>query len=84
MPIQDFLTAQEECRVCMTKCKGEWEGLLALVEQAPQFTAGAFAQSVDDRMPKLQRATRASLARLSIFLQVLNEIESEKQATEGG
>lgn len=83
MPMQDFATAQEECRVCLTKCNGELEGLLTLVEQAPQFTAAAFAQSVDDRMPALQRQTRAFLARLSIFIQVMDEIESEKQAQEG-
>src|SRR5579864_7908249 len=80
MPIQDFATALEECRVCLTKCKGELDGLLTLVEQAPQFTAAAFAQSVSDRMPELQRTSRASLARISIFIQVMKEMESEKQA----
>jgi hypothetical protein len=67
MPIQDFATAQEECHVCLTKCKGELEGLLTLIQKAPQFTAAAFAQSIADRMPALQRTLRASFARLSIF-----------------
>lgn len=79
MPIQDFATAQEECRLCLTKCKTELDGLLALVDQAPQFTAGAFAQSVNDRLPQLQRHWLSSLARLSILIQVMNEIESEGQ-----
>lgn len=80
MPIQDFATAQQECRVCLTKWKGELDGLLSLVEQSSQFTAGAFAQSVNDRLPQLQRHLKSSLARLSIFIQVMNEIESDSHA----
>lgn len=80
MPIQDLATAQEECCVCLTKCKQELEGLRTLVEQTPKFTVAAFAQSVDDRMPVLQRQTRGFLARLSILIQVMDEIENEKRA----
>lgn len=79
MPIQDLATAQEECRVCLTKCKTELDGLLTLVDQAPQFTAGAFAQSVNDRLPQIRRHWQSSLARLSILFQVMNEIENERQ-----
>jgi hypothetical protein len=58
------------------------EGLRTLVENASQFTAEAFVQSVDDRMPELHRGTKAVLARLSILIQIMNEIESESRAQE--
>lgn len=79
MPIQDFATAQQECRLCLTKCKAELDGLLTLTDQAPQFTAGAFAQSVNDRLPQIKAHWQSSLARLSILVQVMNEVECESE-----
>jgi hypothetical protein len=83
MAIQDLTTAQEECRICLEKWRAEAEALGTLTEDASQYSAEAFAQSVNDRMPKLQRHTRAFLARLSIFIQVMHEMESENQARAG-
>jgi hypothetical protein len=83
MAVQDLTTAKEECRVCLEKWRGEAEALGNLIEDASQYSAEAFAQSVNDRMPKLQRHARAFLARLSIFIQVMHEIESESRAGAG-
>jgi hypothetical protein len=79
MPIQDLKTAQEECRLCFARWQQEMKGLGALVEQASEFTAAAFLESAHARMPELHRANKAVLARLSILIQVLSELESENQ-----
>lgn len=77
MPIQELSVAQEECRLCFSRWQRELEGLRALVEDAPQYTAVAFLQSVHARMPEIHRANKALLARLSILIQVLLETENE-------
>lgn len=49
MAIQDLSTAQEECRVCMVKCRQKVEGLGTLIEDAANYSAEALARSVNDR-----------------------------------
>lgn len=78
MAIQNVATAREECRVCLTKWEAEMEGIKILIAEASSYSAEAFTHSVDDRMPRLQRATRAVIVRLSILVQVLAELEAEK------
>jgi len=56
------------------------EAIRTLIEEASSYSAEAFAQSINDRMPMLQRATRATLVRISIFIQVMDEIEPENAA----
>ena len=80
MPIQEFVVAQEECRLRFGRWQREMEGLRALVEDAPQYTAVAFLQSVHARMPEIHRANNAVLARLSILIQVMVETENETQS----
>ncbi|MGB9435027.1 MAG: hypothetical protein WBQ89_22470 [Candidatus Acidiferrum sp.] len=84
MAIVDIPTALEECRVCLRKWRTATEGLEALIEDAANYSSEAFDQSVSERMPELQRTTRASLARLSIFMQIKSEIENEEGAATQG
>ena len=80
MAIGDIPTALEECRVCLRKWRAAADGLGALIEDAADYSSEAFDQSVNDRMPEFQRQTRAFLARLSVFMQIKNEIENEERA----
>ena len=80
MKIQDIATAQEECRVCISKWQAKMESLKALIDAAPTYSAAALAQSIDARIPILQRITRATLVRISILLQVMEELEAKKFA----
>ena len=84
MAIQDLATAREELRVCFEKWELEMHGIKSLIEDASSYSAEAFGSSVDDRMPRLQRTTRACILRLSIFIQILSELESEKSAESTG
>lgn len=79
MAIGDIATAQEECRVCLRKWRDEAEGLGTLIEDACQYSSEAFDQSVSERMPGLERKTRAFLARLSVLMQIKHEIEDEER-----
>ena len=80
MPIQEFSQAQEECRLCFAHWQREMEDLQSLIERASEYTAAAFVESAAARMPELHRRTRSVLARLSILIQVMHEIESENEA----
>lgn len=84
MAISGIPTAHEECRVCLRKWRTATEGLGALIEDAANYSSEAFDQSVNERMPELQRTTRAFLARLSIFIQIKSEIEKEERANAPG
>jgi pantothenate kinase-related protein Tda10 len=79
MAIQELSTLREECRVCLAKWRKQAEGLETLVKDASKYSADAFSEFVNHRMPELLRATKAFLARLSIFIQVKQEIESEER-----
>jgi hypothetical protein len=83
MAIQDLATAREECVVCISKWQTEMESIKALIVYAPAYSAAAFAQSVNARMPALQRCTRATLVRISILIQAMEELEAEKAVESG-
>lgn len=68
----DTETAKRECRETLDKWHTQISGLRHLVEHSDEFTPPAFRQSVEDYMPKLRRVTMAAVARLGIYVQILN------------
>lgn len=68
----DTETAKRECRETLDKWQVRISQLRHLVEHSNEFTPPAFRQSVEDHMPELSRATMAAVARLQIYVQILN------------
>jgi hypothetical protein len=66
----DVETAKQECRTCLDKWLIQIERLRQLVENSDAFAPDALRVSVEESMPDMQRAARASIARLQILVQI--------------
>jgi hypothetical protein len=76
-------TAKRECRTCLDKWEGQIERLRQLVEDSDGFAPDALRMSFQESMPDMQRAARATIARLQILVQIraghVHYAESEEQ-----
>lgn len=68
----DTETAKRECRETLEKWQAQIVRLRHLVEHSDEFAPPAFRKSVENHMPELRRATMAAVARLQIYVQILN------------
>ena len=77
----DVETAKQECRTCLDKWLIQIERLRQLVENSDAFAPDALRVSVEESMPDMQRAARASIARLQILVQIrAGDRESSERA----